>query len=48
MNGFFKVCVFLAVAAYIISPVDLVPGPIDDAILLMMSLGVAGKKMLSN
>ncbi len=42
MKGFLKFCAFLAVAAYIVSPVDLVPGPIDDAILLMMSIGAAG------
>ena len=46
MTDFMKGIVFLAVLFYIISPVDLVPGPIDDLILLAMT--VASRKGIAN
>lgn len=42
MNGFIKGMIFFAIAIYVLSPFDLVPGPIDDAILILMSIGAAG------
>lgn len=42
MNSFLKVLLVLLVIAYIVSPVDFMPGPIDDIIVIM--LGVAAEK----
>lgn len=36
-NGFIKGMLFVLVALYVISPIDFVPGPIDDILLLMMT-----------
>jgi hypothetical protein len=43
MNGIGKGMLLALLAIYIISPVDLCPGPIDDIILLLCCLG--GKKV---
>ena len=37
-EGFVRGMVFILVLVYIISPVDLVPGPIDDISLLLLTL----------
>ena len=37
-SGFVKGSLFVLVLLYIISPVDLVPGPIDDFLLLLFSV----------
>lgn len=42
MNSFLKVLLVLLVIAYIVSPVDFMPGPIDDIIVIL--LGVAAEK----
>lgn len=34
-SDFIKGCLFVLVLLYIISPVDFVPGPIDDILLLI-------------
>jgi uncharacterized membrane protein YkvA (DUF1232 family) len=47
MNGIAKGMIIVLVILYVVSPVDLAPGPIDD--LIVMLLGVAamsGKKRL--
>lgn len=46
MKGWTKIIVLIAVIAYIVSPVDLVPGPIDDIIVLLLT--VAANKRLKN
>ena len=46
MNGVAKGMLLVLVFLYIVSPVDLCPGPIDDLIVLM--LGIASQKMLSS
>ena len=45
MNDFLKGILFLALIFYIVSPVDLVPGPIDDALLILMSLASSTKSI---
>ena len=44
MNGFVKGILFVVVLIYIVSPIDLLPGPIDDIIVLL--LGIAAQKGL--
>ena len=44
IKGLAKIIVLIAVAAYIISPVDLVPGPVDDIIVLLLTIA-ANKKL---
>ncbi len=39
MNNFFKAVLVILIVAYIVSPIDLVPGPIDDALLILFALG---------
>ena len=43
-DGFFKGLLFMLMIIYIVSPVDFVPGPIDDLIVLMM--GLASRKRI--
>lgn len=42
-SGFVKGSLFVLVLLYIISPVDLVPGPIDDFLLLLFSVASSKK-----
>lgn len=44
-NGFLKGVLLIAVIAYIISPVDLCVGPVDDLIVLL--LGFCARRKLS-
>lgn len=46
MNNFMKGLVVMAVLMYIVSPIDAVPGPIDDIIVIM--LGLASRKKLTD
>ena len=46
MNGVAKGMLLVLVFLYIVSPVDLCPGPIDDLIVLM--LGIAAQKMIGS
>lgn len=39
MGNFMKVILMILLIVYVISPVDAVPGPIDDAILALCMLG---------
>lgn len=45
MNDFLKGVVFMAVLVYVVSPIDAVPGPIDDLIVAM--LGLAASKRIT-
>ena len=45
MNGFVKGILFVVVLIYIVSPIDFLPGPIDDIIVLL--LGIAAQKGLA-
>ena len=38
MNNVGKVVLFALIIIYIVSPLDAFPGPIDDAILLLLSI----------
>lgn len=42
MNGIMKGIVLMAVVMYIVSPVDVAPGPIDDILVLL--IGLAARK----
>lgn len=45
MNDLMKGLVIMAVLMYIVSPIDVVPGPVDDIIVLL--LGLASRKKLA-
>ncbi len=45
-NQFLIILLLVVVAIYIISPLDLVPGPIDDVILAIVTL-LARKRLAS-
>lgn len=45
MNDLMKGLVIMAILMYIVSPVDAVPGPVDDIIVLL--LGIASQKKLA-
>lgn len=45
-NGFIKGILFILVGLYVVSPVDFVPGPIDDILLLMMTYVVNKRKVI--
>lgn len=46
MNDVMKGMLIILVAIYVISPVDFVPGPVDDFIVIL--LGLASQKKLEN
>ena len=39
MNGVLKGMLIVLLVVYVLSPVDFCPGPIDDIILILLSLG---------
>lgn len=39
MNGVLKGMLLILLIIYIISPIDLCPGPVDDIILLLSAVG---------
>lgn len=45
LAGLLKVLLIMAVIVYIVSPIDVAPGPIDDIIAAL--IGLAGTKKLS-
>lgn len=45
MNKFMKLALLIAIGAYVISPADAIPGPVDD--LIIMLLGLAANKKLN-
>ena len=46
MNNAMKGIIIMAVIIYIVSPIDLAPGPIDDILVLLM--GIAASKKISS
>ena len=44
MNSVIKGMLIVLVVLYVISPLDLVPGPIDDVLLVLFTLGSAKSK----
>ena len=44
-KSFLKIMLMVLVILYVISPIDAMPGPIDDVIVLL--LGFAAKKRIS-
>ena len=46
MNDLMKGLVIMAILIYIVSPIDVAPGPIDDIIILLLSL--ASRKQLAD
>ena len=46
MNGIAKGMLLVLVILYVISPIDLCPGPIDDLIVILM--GAAARKQISD
>ncbi len=38
MKGFMKILLAFGVLLYVVLPVDLMPGPIDDAIMILVTL----------
>ena len=45
MNNVMKGFVLAAVILYMVSPLDVVPGPIDD--ILVLALGLAARKRIA-
>lgn len=45
MEKYIKILILLAIVMYIISPVDIIPGPMDDVLLL--TLGIAAQQKLT-
>ena len=39
MNGIVKGMLLALIIAYVVSPIDLCPGPVDDLILMAMGVG---------
>ncbi len=46
MNGVAKGMLFVLMILYIVSPLDMCPGPIDDLIVLLV--GIAAQKSLNS
>ena len=46
MNGVIKFVIGILMVAYLISPIDACPGPIDD--ILVMLLGYSAQRRLAN
>lgn len=44
MNNVMKGIIIMAVIIYIVSPIDIAPGPIDDIIVLLMGIAASKKK----
>lgn len=45
MNNLVKALILVGIALYVVSPIDLLPGPIDDAIVIL--LGLASRKRVA-
>ena len=43
-NGFLKGILFFFFFVYVISPLDLAPGPVDDLLLILLSAAANSKK----
>ena len=45
-NKMVKILIFIFMLIYVVSPVDLCPGPIDDMIVIMLSMAAQKKNWL--
>ncbi len=45
-NKLFGVLILIAVIVYVISPLDFVPGPIDDVIVAVIGVALSKRKLL--
>ena len=43
MNKFLKLAMLIAIGAYVISPADAIPGPVDDLIIMLLGLAANNK-----
>ena len=43
-NGFLKGILFALLVVYVISPLDLAPGPVDDLLMILLSAAANSKK----
>ena len=43
-NNFLKGILFALLVVYVISPLDLAPGPVDDLLLILLSAATSAKK----
>lgn len=43
MNGACKLLFIVFIIAYVVSPIDLCPGPIDDVIVVLLGLAASKK-----
>ena len=43
-NGFLKGILFALLVVYVVSPLDLAPGPVDDLLLILLSAAANMKK----
>ena len=49
MSRLVKLLIAFGIFVYVVSPVDLVPGPIDDVILILLGIaGTKGRKLVSS
>lgn len=46
MNRLTKVLILVAMMIYVVSPIDACPGPIDDLIVVLLSMAAQRKMML--
>ena len=46
MNGFLKAVLIIFLVVYIVSPIDLLPGPIDDIIIDLLSVAMTKKSSI--
>ena len=47
MNQKMKILLAIFVVLYVVSPVDAMPGPIDDLILILLNIGAQRRMQLS-
>ncbi len=48
MNDFGKGMMLILVIMYVLSPIDLCPGPIDDLIVILLGMASRRKKIASD
>lgn len=46
MNGFMKVIFIIFIILYIVSPIDFLPGPVDDIIIALLSVAMTKKSRI--
>lgn len=48
MSGILKVVMIVIMIVYIVSPIDLAPGPFDDVIVLLLGLALQKKSIIGD